>query len=74
MFINVSLISDFGSARAADYVSELKTFNLMVDSFKQSVTNWQTIGADISAGSSPEETRRYVEMSRDLNAAYGWIQ
>lgn len=68
------LISDFGSARAADYVSELKTFNLMVDSFKQSVTNWQTIGADISAGSSPEETRRYVEMSRDLNAAYGWIQ
>lgn len=46
----------------------------MVESFKQSVTNWQTMGADISAGSSPDETRRYVEMSRDLNAAYGWIQ
>lgn len=46
----------------------------MVDSFKHAVLNWQTIGADISPGSSPEETGRYVEMSRDLNAAYGWIQ
>lgn len=32
------------------------------------------MGADISAGSSPDETRRYVEMSRNLNVAFGWIQ
>ncbi|KAI8130575.1 hypothetical protein FF38_06183 [Lucilia cuprina] len=66
--------TDFGTSRAADYASELKTFNLMVESFRQTVTNWQTMGADISAGSSPDETKRYVELSRDLNVAYGWIQ
>ncbi|KAM7361967.1 uncharacterized protein ACRADG_012829 [Cochliomyia hominivorax] len=66
--------TDFGSSRAADYASELKTLNLIVESFRHSVTSWQTMGADISAGSSPEETRRYVELSRDLNVAYGWIQ
>ena len=46
----------------------------MVDSFRPYVDDWQIMGADISAGSSAEETRRYLDMTKDLNAAYGWAQ
>lgn len=46
----------------------------MVDSFRDADNNWQIMGADISSGSSPDETRRYIEMSRDLNTAFGWVE
>ncbi|XP_073816706.1 uncharacterized protein [Musca autumnalis] len=66
--------TDFGTSAATDYVNELKTFNLMVDSYRDADNNWQIMGADISSGSSPDETRRYIEMSRDLNTAFGWVE
>ncbi|XP_058982868.1 uncharacterized protein LOC101898197 isoform X2 [Musca domestica] len=66
--------TDFGTSAATDYVNELKTFNLMVDSFRDADNNWQIMGADISSGSSPDETRRYIEMSRNLNTAFGWVE
>ncbi|ALC46096.1 CG14309 [Drosophila busckii] len=66
--------TDFGSARAKDYVQELNTLKLMTDTFRPYVDDWRVMGADISAGSSVEETKKYVDMSRDVNAAYGWTQ
>ncbi|XP_001358544.4 uncharacterized protein [Drosophila pseudoobscura] len=66
--------TDFGTSRAKDYVQELRTLKLMTDTFKPYVDDWRVMGADISAGSSAEETRRYVDMSKDLNAAFGWTQ
>ncbi|XP_034661523.1 uncharacterized protein LOC117897048 [Drosophila subobscura] len=66
--------TDFGTSRAKDYVQELRTLKLMTDTFKPYVDDWQVMGADISAGSSADETRRYVDMSKDLNAAFGWTQ
>ncbi|KAL7727758.1 hypothetical protein ACLKA6_008090 [Drosophila palustris] len=66
--------TDFGTSRAKDYVQELSTLKLMTDTFSPYVDNWQVMGADISAGSSAEETRKYVDMSKDLNAAFGWTQ
>lgn len=46
----------------------------MVESFKPYVDSWKVMGADISAGSNAEETRRYIEISKDINEAYGWTQ
>ncbi|KAH8312159.1 hypothetical protein KR044_009626 [Drosophila immigrans] len=66
--------TDFGTSRAKDYVQELSTLKLMTDTFSPYVDNWLVMGADISAGSSVEETRKYVDMSKDLNAAFGWTQ
>ncbi|XP_034487584.1 uncharacterized protein LOC117791805 [Drosophila innubila] len=66
--------TDFGTSRAKDYVQELSTLKLMTDTFSPYVDSWQVMGADISAGSSAEETRKYVDMSKDLNAAFGWTQ
>ncbi|EDW80570.1 uncharacterized protein Dwil_GK11492 [Drosophila willistoni] len=66
--------TDFGTSRAKDYVQELSTLKLMTDTFKPYVDNWRVMGADISAGSTADETRKYVEMSKDLNAAFGWTQ
>lgn len=66
--------TDFGTSRAKDYVQELSTLKLMTDTFSPYVDNWHVMGADISAGSSAEETRKYVDMSKDLNAAFGWTQ
>ncbi|XP_030559106.1 uncharacterized protein LOC115761479 [Drosophila novamexicana] len=66
--------TDFGTSRAKDYVQELSTLKLMTDTFSPYVDNWRVMGADISAGSSAEETRKYVDMSKDLNAAFGWTQ
>ncbi|XP_016948360.1 uncharacterized protein LOC108023410 [Drosophila biarmipes] len=66
--------TDFGTSRAKDYIQELRTLKLMTDTFKPYVDDWQVMGADISAGSSPDETKRYVEMSKDLNTAFGWTQ
>ncbi|KAH8382341.1 hypothetical protein KR009_002965 [Drosophila setifemur] len=66
--------TDFGTSRAKDYVQELRTLKLMTDTFKPYVDDWRVMGADISAGSSADETKRYVDMSKDLNAAYGWTQ
>ncbi|XP_059217813.1 uncharacterized protein LOC106095284 isoform X2 [Stomoxys calcitrans] len=65
--------TDFGTSAASDYVNDMKTFNLMVESFRETDTNWQIMGADISSGSSPDETKEYVQMSKDLNTAFGWI-
>ncbi|XP_075147960.1 uncharacterized protein LOC142221953 isoform X2 [Haematobia irritans] len=65
--------TDFGTSAASDYVNDMKTFDLMVDSFRDTDINWKIMGADISSGSSPDETKNYVEMSKDLNAAFGWI-
>ncbi|XP_037943903.1 uncharacterized protein LOC119676719 [Teleopsis dalmanni] len=66
--------TDFGVSRAEDYVAELKTFNLMVESFKSYVDDWQIMGADISSGSTADETRQYIEISQDLNSALGWTE
>ncbi|XP_037732639.1 uncharacterized protein LOC119563360 [Drosophila subpulchrella] len=66
--------TDFGTARAKDYVQELRTLKLMTDTFKPYVDDWRMMGADISAGSSADETKRYVDMSKDLNTAFGWTQ
>ncbi|EDV93301.1 GH19226 [Drosophila grimshawi] len=66
--------TDFGTSRAKDYVQELTTLKLMTDTFSPYVDSWRVMGADISAGSSAEETRKYVDMSKDLNAAFGWTQ
>ncbi|XP_017013626.2 uncharacterized protein [Drosophila takahashii] len=66
--------TDFGTSRAKDYVQELRTLKLMTDTFKPYVDDWRLMGADISAGSSADETKRYVEMSKDLNTAFGWTQ
>ncbi|XP_060645507.1 uncharacterized protein LOC132784120 [Drosophila nasuta] len=66
--------TDFGTSRAKDYVQELSTLKLMTDTFSPYVDSWLVMGADISAGSSAEETRKYVDMSKDLNAAFGWTQ
>ncbi|XP_017039772.1 uncharacterized protein LOC108087101 [Drosophila ficusphila] len=66
--------TSFGTARAKDYIQELRTLKLMTDTFKPYVDDWRLMGADISAGSSADETKRYVDMSKDLNAAFGWTQ
>ncbi|XP_016987551.2 uncharacterized protein LOC108050389 [Drosophila rhopaloa] len=66
--------TDFGTSRAKDYVQELRTLKLMTDTFKPYVDDWRLMGADISAGSSADETKRYVDMSKDLNTAFGWTQ
>ncbi|XP_030370825.1 uncharacterized protein LOC115621345 [Scaptodrosophila lebanonensis] len=66
--------TDFGTSRAKDYVRELNTLKLMSDTFKPYVDDWRVMGADISAGSSAPETRRYVDMTKDVNAAFGWTQ
>lgn len=66
--------TDFGTSRAKDYVRELNTLKLMTDTFAPYVDSWGVMGADISAGSSVEETRKYVDMSKDVNAAFGWTQ
>ncbi|XP_017101696.2 uncharacterized protein [Drosophila bipectinata] len=66
--------TDFGTSRAKDYVQELRTLKLMTDTFKPYVDDWRIMGADISAGSSADETRRYVDTSKDLNSAFGWTQ
>ncbi|XP_017035955.1 uncharacterized protein [Drosophila kikkawai] len=66
--------TDFGTSRAKDYVQELRTLKLMTDTFKPYVDDWQLMGADISAGSSADETKRYVDISKDLNTAFGWTQ
>ncbi|KAH8417446.1 hypothetical protein KR222_000051 [Zaprionus bogoriensis] len=66
--------TDFGTSRAKDYVQELNTLKLMTDTFGRYVDSWRVMGADISAGSSAEETRKYVDMSKDVNAAFGWTQ
>ncbi|KAH8288778.1 hypothetical protein KR054_009510 [Drosophila jambulina] len=66
--------TDFGTSRAKDYVQELRTLKLMTDTFKPYVDDWRLMGADISAGSSADETKRYVDISKDLNTAFGWTQ
>ncbi|XP_033167090.1 uncharacterized protein LOC117145510 [Drosophila mauritiana] len=66
--------TDFGTSRAKDYVQELRTLKLMTDTFKPYVDDWRLMGADISAGSSADETKRYVDMSKELNTAFGWTQ
>ncbi|XP_017084360.2 uncharacterized protein LOC108116821 [Drosophila eugracilis] len=66
--------TDFGTSRAKDYVQELRTLKLMTDTFKPYVDDWRLMGADISAGSSADETKKYVDMSKDLNTAFGWTQ
>lgn len=65
---------DFGASRASDYVSDLHTLDTMVDTFRPYIKEWKVIGADITAGSSAEETKRYIDMSSDVNAAFGWNQ
>ncbi|KAH8268035.1 hypothetical protein KR018_007428 [Drosophila ironensis] len=66
--------TDFGTSRAKDYVQELRTLKLMTDTFKPYVDDWAVMGADISAGSSADETKRYIDSSKDLNTAFGWTQ
>ncbi|XP_055852905.1 uncharacterized protein LOC129916792 [Episyrphus balteatus] len=65
---------DFGASRASDYVADLQTLDTMVDTFRPYVKEWKVIGADITAGSSAEETKRYIDMSSDVNSAFGWNQ
>ncbi|XP_055904436.1 uncharacterized protein LOC129940199 [Eupeodes corollae] len=65
---------DFGASRASDYVADLQTLDTMVDTFRPYIKEWKVIGADITAGSSAEETKRYIDMSSDVNAAFGWNQ
>lgn len=46
----------------------------MVDVFQKSSRNWGVIGADLSAGSNPEETRLYTELVKNTVKAIGWMQ
>lgn len=46
----------------------------MVDTFNPYVDDWEVTGAEIPSGSSIEEVKRYIEMSRDINAAFNWLQ
>ncbi|XP_036344560.1 uncharacterized protein LOC118753791, partial [Rhagoletis pomonella] len=57
-----------------EYFNDLNTLNLIVDTFNPYVDDWEVTGAEIPSGSSSEEVKRYIEMSRDINAAFNWLQ
>ncbi|XP_011178296.2 uncharacterized protein LOC105209555 [Zeugodacus cucurbitae] len=58
----------------SEYFNDLNTLNLMVDTFTPYVDDWEVIGAEIPSGSTNEEIRRYIEYSKDMNAAFNWLQ
>lgn len=57
-----------------EYFNDLNTLSLMVDTFSPYVDDWEVIGAEVPSGSSNEDIRRYIEYSKDMNAAFNWLQ
>lgn len=46
----------------------------MVNTFSPYVDDWEVIGAEMPSGSTNEDIRRYIEYSKDMNAAFNWLQ
>ncbi|XP_054736446.1 uncharacterized protein LOC129243436 [Anastrepha obliqua] len=65
--------TEFGPS-VTEYLNDLNTLNLMVDSFNPYVDDWEVTGAEIPLGSTSDEVKRYIESSKDLSAAFNWLQ
>ncbi|XP_067619705.1 uncharacterized protein [Eurosta solidaginis] len=65
--------TDFGPS-VSEYLNDLKTLSLMVDTFNPYVDDWEITGAEIPSSSSNEEIKRFIELSKDMSAAFNWKQ
>ncbi|XP_069961697.1 uncharacterized protein [Bactrocera oleae] len=63
-----------GGSSISEYFNDLNTLSLMVNTFSPYVDDWEVIGAEMPSGSTNEDIRRYIEYSKDMNAAFNWLQ
>ncbi|XP_004534304.1 uncharacterized protein LOC101451833 [Ceratitis capitata] len=65
--------TEFGSSASA-YLNDLNTLNLMVDTFKPYVDDWELTGAEMPSATSSEDVRRFIEHNKNMHAAFNWLQ